>query len=79
MSYIDVRIEFSEEVEDFGNDETYTHYNPENVYVVSSDISDEDRRTIAESAGQSDQYTIGVANAVLSSLGDTSKYDVKPF
>lgn len=79
MSYIDVRIEFSEEVEDFGDGEKYTHYNPEKVYVVSSDISDEERYGIGESAAQSDRYTVGVANAVLSALGDTSEHDVEAF
>ena len=71
MAYIDVRIEFSEEIENFG-DETYTDYRPVKVFTVGTDIPEGDLVGIAESAFQSDLYTVGVANAMLSALdGET--------
>lgn len=65
MAYIDVRVHFNPYEED-----DYTSYEPKSVEVIDSDISDEGRMGIAESAGQSDTYTVNVSNAFLYALGE---------
>lgn len=65
MAYIDLRIEFSEE---HYPDEEYTDYRPVKVYCSGTDIPSEALESIAESAFQSDHYTVDVSNALLSAL-----------
>ena len=71
MAYIDVRVHFDSYEED-----DYTGYEPKSVEVIDSDISDEDRDGIAESAGQSDIYTVNVSNAFLYALGEEANTKV---
>lgn len=76
MPYIDLRVEFEEEVEDFGDGDTLSYFTPVSVRSIGSDISESDRSAIGESAGQSDQYTVNVSNAMLSALGDDEEHSV---
>lgn len=76
MPYIDLRVEFEEEVEDFGDGDALSYFTPMSVRTVSSDISESDRSAIGEFAGQSDRYTVDVANAMLSALGDDKEHSV---
>lgn len=70
MAYIDLRIEFEEEEEDF--DPPYTHYEAIRVTPLGSDIPEGGLQAIAEAAFQTDFYTVEVANALLSALdGET--------
>lgn len=79
MAYIDIRVEFDTEEETFDGEESYTYYSPRSVRKMGSDIPEGNRIDIAESAFQSDVYTVGVANAVLSALGSDDEQDVKPY
>lgn len=79
MAYIDVRVEFDTEEEDFGDGEVLTMYSPRSVRMVGSDIPADDRSGVAESAFQSDVYTVGVSNAMLSALGSDDVQDVEPY
>ena len=69
--YIDIRIWFDEEQD--WDDEVW--YFPSSAAFLDSDIPDEFISNIAESAGQSDKYTVGVTNAVLNALGG-GEYEV---
>lgn len=63
MAYIDVRIEL--EGDDFDEE---VFYKPVSAKVVKTDIPLETLPAIAEAAGQSDRWQVGVSNAVLSCL-----------
>lgn len=77
MPFIDVRIEFDEEIEEFGEGESYKHYSPVSAVVVKTDLEPGDLGSIAEAAGQSDIYTVGLSNAVLRCLDGESKHPVR--
>ena len=68
MPYINIQIEFEEEVEDW-DDNPYIHYTPISAEFIGSDIPPEGLEQIAEASGQSDRYQVGVANAMMAALG----------
>lgn len=68
MPYIDIRVEFDEEIEDFGN-ERFVSHGPKSVRQLNTDLAEGQTKAIAEAAFQSDLYTIGVSNAMLAALG----------
>ena len=64
MPYINIQIEFKEEVEEWDGS-SYTHYTPISAEFMDSDIPSEGLEQIAEASGQSDLYQVGVANAMM--------------
>lgn len=69
MPHIDIRLEFDEEIEDFGDGETYTHYSLSGLKSLGTDLPEGAQESIAESFGQSDMYWIGFANSALLIIG----------
>ena len=71
MKYVDIRVWFKEEVEDW-DDESYVHLDACKVEPVGSNFDPGQGYQVAEAAGQSDFYQIAVSNAFLAALdGET--------
>lgn len=74
MSFIDVRIEL--EGDEFEETVLYT---PVSATVVRTDIPVESLSSVAEAAGQSEKWQVGVANAVLACLDGEETVEVSDF
>ena len=64
MAHIDIRIELDESEED-----GYVYYNVSAVRRISTDLTDSELDSVAESAHQTDLWQIGVSNAIFSIFG----------
>lgn len=64
MAHIDIRIELDESEEG-----GYVYYNVSAVRRISTDLTDSELDSVAESAHQSDFWQIGVSNAIFSIFG----------
>lgn len=67
MKYVDIRVWFKEEVEDW-DDESYVHLDACKVEPVGNNFEEGQGYTVAEVAGQSDFYQVVVTNAMLLAL-----------
>lgn len=63
--FVDLRIYFEREEED-----DYTFFIPVQVKRKRTSLTEEQLDAVAESAGQSDRYQVGVCNALLLALGE---------
>ena len=68
MPYIDIRVSFDIKEED----DDYRFYLPTKAELINSDLDEGECESIAETAGQSDSYQVGVANAMLLAFGGGS-------
>lgn len=76
MPYIDLRIEFSEKLEEYGDD-FYSSYTPVRVVPIGSDIAEDKLDGIAEEGGQTDFYQVDLCNALLSALDGKTVVDLE--
>lgn len=67
MKYVDIRVWFKEEVEEWDG-ESYVHLDACKVEPVGNNFEEGQGYTVAEVAGQSDFYQVAVANAMLLAL-----------
>lgn len=73
--YIDIRLHLSSEVEDFGPDDTYEHFEIDSVERLKFKGIEEDQLDgLAEKVAQSDHYQIYLFGAVTSSIDSEGKY-----
>lgn len=72
MKYVDIRVTFEEEKEDFGDGDIYTYLTPTKVEAVGNNFDFGQGEDVSETAGQSDFYQIDVSNAFLWCLDGTS-------
>lgn len=73
--YIDIRLHLSKEVEDFGPDERYDHFEITGVERIKFKGIDEDQlQSLAESVAQMDKYQIEIHSAIVSSIDSEGVY-----
>jgi hypothetical protein len=67
--YIDIRLHLSSEIEDFGPDDTYEHFEIDGVERIKIKGIEEDQLdNLAETVAQSDHYQIYLFGAVTTAL-----------
>ena len=68
--FIDVRIYLKREVEDFGDGDTYSSFEREDVRISDSSLSEDELDSLAEHWGQSDSFYLEVPDGILRAMGE---------
>lgn len=72
MAKLTIEFEFSEEKdEDFTEDLSF--FNLDSLKAISSDLTEDQMREIAEVWAQSDRYWVGTCSAIISALDSPGK------
>lgn len=75
--YIDIRLHLESEVEEFGPNDTYEHFDIRSVERIKVKGIDEGQLDgLAETVAQSDHYQINLHNALFTVIAQEGEYEL---